>query len=115
MKVKHVSKWNGSRKYMYQRLVSEFGPHKEWHKHTNPLNKSDAIKRFYAKMAIELKNVFNVVVTPKAVEQQVAFAISHNKSLTNGFFQSYILNKASAIEAGFIDKNDLPVAVSFEY
>jgi hypothetical protein len=99
--------------FLYKRLVERFGPSDEWEKTSSPGRGLDADFDKFCK-------VFAQAVGAKsgdAVKHQIRFAMpetAHGSTWEQGHAQTAILNKAAALEAGFIKDSQLPnlVAVS---
>lgn len=103
--------WTGNvRRVLYQRLVREFGPSDQWEKTSSPGRGRD--KAFDAFCA-----AFAVAVGAKsgaAVKHQIRFAMpeSERGSTWDRQVQTAILNKAAALEMGFINDSQLPNLVA---
>jgi hypothetical protein len=97
--------WTGDvRRLLYRRLVELFGPYEEWQKAASPGKERD--EEFDA-----FCNVFAQTVGAKsgrAVEYQIRFALPETESGRATQAQAAILNKAAALEAGFIRDKHLP-------
>ena len=99
--------WTGDiRRVLYKRLVEEFGPYDTWEKSGSPGRGVDKeFERFcevFAK-AIGAKS-------GKAVQHQIRFAMPETANGSNWGRQAQtaILNKAAALEGGFIEDKHLP-------
>ena len=91
------------RKKMYSRLVDEIAPHQNWDSKIRPIKK----KQQYEQILAELAEEFSVNVN--AIQQQISFATSTQRALKDrSHVRSFILNKAAAIEVGFIVTEELP-------
>ncbi|MEO1475730.1 MAG: hypothetical protein AAFS13_05055 [Pseudomonadota bacterium] len=96
-----------ARKLLYQRLVARFGPSSSWETTGSPGNGlDDAFEEFCI--------AFAAVVGAKsgdAVKHQIIFAMPElgEGSEWTRHAQTAILNKAYAMEEGFIEDRDLPV------
>jgi hypothetical protein len=99
--------WAGDvRRVLYRRLVELFGPYEEWEKAASPGKGRD--EEFD-----EFCNIFAQTVGAKsgrAVEHQIRFALPETESgsVWHTQAQAAILNKAAALEAGFIKDKHLP-------
>jgi hypothetical protein len=99
--------WTGEiRRVLYQRLVQEFGPSWEWKRASSPGGDLDAKYETFCKVFAEAIGA----TSARAVEMQVRFALpeSGDGSVWEGHAQTAILNKAAALEAGFIKDSQLP-------
>lgn len=99
--------WTGDvRRVLYKRLVQQFGPLNDWEKRQLPGRGLD--QRFK-----EFCSAFALAVGAKsgaAVQHQIRFAMPETAqgSTWGRHAQTAILNKAAALEAGFIDDGHLP-------
>lgn len=61
------------------------------------------------------KEETNEDIEPTAVQQQIDWAYTHqNEIRARGHVSNYILNKAAALDTGFIKSNSLPLAMKLE-
>jgi hypothetical protein len=103
--------WTGDvRRVLYKRLVKEFGPLDSWEKSNLPGRGLD--QRF-----VEFCDDFAKAIGAKsgeAVQQQIRFAMpeSHQGSTWERQVQTAIMNKAAALEMGFIEDKHLPDIVA---
>jgi hypothetical protein len=99
--------WSGDvRRVLYRRLVALFGPLSCWQKTHSPGGTNDAAFD-------EFCEVFAKAVGAKsgsAVKHQIRFPTpeSEHGSTWDRHAQTAILNKAAALEAGFINDGQLP-------
>jgi hypothetical protein len=99
--------WTGEiRRVLYHRLVKQFGPLAGWKKSGSPGGKlDDKFDEFceaFAK-AVDAESA-------NAVKHQIRFAMPESASGSSWgrHAQTAILNKAAALEAGFIEDKHLP-------
>jgi hypothetical protein len=91
------------RRKVYSRLLNEIGPHERWDAKIRPIWK----RQQYDKILLELAIEFSSEVT--AIQQQINFATTTQQEFKNrSHIRSFILNKAAAIEVGFITTSQLP-------
>jgi hypothetical protein len=99
--------WTPSARHLlYERLVALFGPYDEWEKSSSPGRGLDDD-------FMEFCDHFAQVVgadTGGAVKMQIRFAMpeKNGSSWDQSHARSAILNKAAALEAGFIGHGHLP-------
>jgi hypothetical protein len=96
----------GARRLLYRRLVKLFGPYDQWKKTASPGGGKDT--KFD-----EFCDGFAKVVganSGDAVKHQIRFALPETQSGSTweSQAQNAILNKAAALEAGFIKDKHLP-------
>src|SRR5947209_4004395 len=103
--------WGGEiRRVLYRRLVAQFGPYATWTKSSSPGREHDASFEEFCETfarAVGAKS-------GKAVQHQIRFAMPEtSKGSTWGRqTQTAILNKAAALEAGFIEDKHLPDVIA---
>jgi hypothetical protein len=99
--------WTGEvRRVLYKRLVQQFGPSDQWKKSGSPGGAPDSDFD-------EFCEAFARAVGAKsgdAVKHQIRFALPETEHGSNWgrHAQTAILNKAAALEAGFISDGQLP-------
>lgn len=99
--------WSGEvRRVLYQRLVVQFGPYSEWKNKTSPGGGRDEEYNDFCgsfAQAVGAKS-------QEAVRHQIRFAMPETTRGTSWgrHAQTAILNKAAALEAGFIEDKHLP-------
>ena len=99
--------WTGDvRRVLYRRLVQRFGPYRQWKKKSSPGAEYDADFEDFCQAfarAVGAKS-------GKAVQHQIRSAMPETErgSSWGRQAQTAILNKAAALEAGFIEDKHLP-------
>jgi hypothetical protein len=95
-----------ARRFLYRRLVAKFGPLGEWEKSHSPGRGLDAD---FAAFCASFATVIGAQ-SGDAVQLQIRFAMpeSERGSTWGRQAQTAILNKAAALDAGFIDDRHLP-------
>jgi hypothetical protein len=74
-----------------------------------PPDKRQQFNGAMRRLAVIFSELAKRDITPEAVEQQVDWAITVQKEIRNqGHARQFILNKAAALEVGFIVASDLP-------
>lgn len=97
------------RKMLYASLLAEFGAHRTWKGSRYPTDKRQQFRSAMRKLAGIFSELAKKNITPEAVEQQVDWAITVQKDIkSQGHARQFILNKAAALEIGFIVASDLP-------
>ena len=88
---------------MYSEIVKQIGAHRYWDEKIRPLKKRHEYNQLLSTLAEEFSG------EPSALQQQINFATTTQWGLTNqSHIRSFILNKAAALETGFIETNELP-------
>ena len=99
--------WTGEvRRVLYTRLVQLFGPYEKWTKSSSPgRNLDTSFEQFCDAFARAIG-----AKSGKAVQHQIRFAMPETPkgSTWERHAQTAILNKAAALEAGFIEDKHLP-------
>ena len=115
-------KWTPEiRKLLYENLVKEFGPYSEWTENDRIPNDKTKYYEFLRNWAKILSTTTGKKFTEDSIRMQINWALTSQENITaaKGYGQSfmsyYILNKAVALEVGFITRNSLPSAASLEY
>ena len=108
-------KWTQDlRQVMYARLVMEFGSHETWGKASFP----DERKERYREVLRELAAYFSILTGDEfawtAVQRQVDWGRTRQEAIRDGHLRQFILNKAAAIEMGFLSPSSLPSTVLTE-
>jgi hypothetical protein len=99
--------WSGDiRRVLYKQLVREFGSLDSWEKATSPGRGRDKNFRKFCQQFAEVVGASSA----KAVQHQIRFAMPETirGSTWGRHAQTAILNKAAALEAGFIKDKHLP-------
>lgn len=109
-------KWTQKmRDILYSRLVEKFGQYSTWEKATNP-GDAKLYDEFLSEIAEGLGKITGQTFTKEAVANQIAWGISKQQEIKNvGHNRNFIMNRAAALESGFITSKDLPKASLFEY
>ena len=98
------------RRKMYSLIVSEIGNHKSWDEKIRPFKKRKQYDNILASLANEFSG------TPNALQQQINFATTTQSKFNNrSHIRSFILNKAAALETGFITSDELPNHLFLKY
>jgi hypothetical protein len=99
--------WTGDiRRVLYHQLVKKFGPYDQWEKVSSPGgNRDKEFEKFCDSFAEAIG-----AKSGEAVQHQIRFAQPEtpNESTWSRQAQTAILNKAAALEAGFIEDKHLP-------
>jgi len=112
-----MKKWNNEiRRYVYRRLMSRFGPTKEWGSINNPIPNTSHYRNLLKKLPEELRTLFAIEVTVGAIENQIAWALqpSQRSISSNGHMASYIHNRSVALDVGLIGCHDIPSKAMFQ-
>ena len=100
--------WTGTvRRAMYQTVVALFGPYDAWEKtHSPGRGLDDQFKTWCENFAKGVR-----AKSGKAVQHQIMFSLPETErgsTWGTGYAQNAILNKAAALEMGFIKDSHLP-------
>jgi hypothetical protein len=93
---------------MYSRLLAEFGPHSGWGTFAYPSGRKDRLKEVLKELAVEFTRSTGKTFEWTALDQQMIWGITRQGRVKNAAFASvYILNKAAALETGFLKTSEL--------
>lgn len=93
---------------MYSRLLAEFGPHAEWGTFAYPSGRKGRLKEVLKELAVEFTRSTGKTFAWTALDQQMIWGITRQGRVKNAAFASqYILNKAAALETGFLKTSEL--------
>lgn len=93
---------------MYARLLAEFGPHTDWGTFAYPSGRKDRLKEVLKELAAEFTRCTGKTFEWTALDQQMIWGITRQGRVKNAAFASqYILNKAAALETGFLKTSEL--------
>lgn len=100
--------WTGdARRLLYSLLVKKFGPLSAWQSANSPgQGRDDEYRQFLEDFARTVG-----ASSGNAVQMQIRFAMPETENGSTwvaGHVQAAILNKAAALEAGFIESRHLP-------
>jgi hypothetical protein len=105
--------WTGDvRRVLYQRLVELFGPLSQWQRTNTPGGKQDAE---FDQFCEDFARVVGAN-SAEAVRMQIRYAMPETDSGSiweEGRARTAILNKAAALEAGFIENRHLPNILAY--
>jgi hypothetical protein len=92
---------------LYGFLLGRFGQYRKWQARANPNGDKAAFRRALEEIATRLSKQVNYRFPPKAVQQQLEWAITSQAKVDRRHLRSFWLNKAAAVEVGFLDADDL--------
>lgn len=100
---------------MYSRLVCEFGPYAEWGRSAYPEGRKDRFEDVMKELASYFCRQTGKSFEWSALHQQMKWGVTTQPRVKNaGFAYLYILNKAAALETGFISSAELSGFVHLE-
>ena len=100
---------NDLRNIVYSRLAMEFGPLAEWELTQRPKQDRARYDLVLEELATYLQKITGEDCEPTAVSAQVHWRCTGQKQVVDvGGARNFVLNKAAALEAGFIGSSDLP-------
>jgi hypothetical protein len=87
----------------------EFGRHNTWGLKNYPKDKKERYQDVLKELAQYFTFLSGDKFEPSALDQQVAWATTRQESITTeGFAYQFLMNKAAAIEMGFLISSELP-------
>lgn len=97
------------RKLVFARITMQFGPYHTWGARWFPSGHQVAYRQVLREIAAYLRTQTRSQVTADAVDQQVRFGCTPQSQLAGmALARSLLLNKAAALESGFLRHRDLP-------
>lgn len=110
-------KWTQDcRRRLYSQLVAEIGPHHSWDAKIKPVTKRRQFNALLAVLAREFSQGAGEACTESAIQQQINFATTTERLLRDkSLIRNFIVNKAAALEAGFILSSSLPSRIVSEF
>ncbi len=103
-------KWTQDiRRIVYARLVMEFGPYSEWKLKQRPEQDEARYDAVVEELARYLKSITGEDFAASAVKAQVNWGCTEQATVKDqSHARNFVLNKAAALETGFIAASDLP-------
>ncbi len=103
-------KWTQDlRTIMFARIVMEFGPYDQWGMTDYPQGKKARYEAVLQELADYFSLVTGRVFEATAVRQQINFGRTRQEGVFDqARARSFILNKAAALQTGFIHSRELP-------
>ena len=99
--------WTGEvRRVLYQRLVQRFGPYRQWTKSHSPGGQHEEAYEAFCSAFAEAVGAKSS--NPAKLQIRFAMPESESGSTWGRQIQTAILNKAAALETGFIEDKHLP-------
>lgn len=103
-------KWSyEARKYVFRRVKSQFGCSDSWECNRCPKGELKNYYKLMESLSSELKNTFDIDVTPMAIDNQIAWAVNRNQNIIHTCgVSTWIHNRSAALEIGLITASRLP-------
>ena len=110
-------KWTQEmRRNLYSRLVNDFGPYNVWGAKIEPKDKKDEFAKVLAELAIQFSKEAGHFILASAVQAQINWATTSQMEMKDpSRISNFILNKAAALDAGFISASELPTRMTCEF
>ena len=110
-------KWTQEmRRKLYSRLVKDFGPYNVWGAKIEPKDKQVQIDKVLAELAIQFSKEAGHLVLASAVQEQINWATTSQLEMKDpSRIRNFVLNKAAALDAGFISASELPTRMTCEF
>ncbi len=97
------------RKDLYTKVIKEVGAFSTWTGARAPLSKKEKYDALLWDLSDQFRRETGEIISPAAVEQQIDWAITKQKEMKDqSHVRNFILNKAAALEVGFLSTADLP-------
>jgi len=110
-------KWTQEmRRSLYSRLVKDFGPYNVWAAKIEPKDKRDEFYKVLAELTMQFSKEAGHLILADVVQTQINWATSSQKEMKDqSRIRNFILNKAAALDAGFISASELPTRMTCEF
>jgi len=110
-------KWTQEmRRKLYSRLVQDFGPYNVWGAKIEPKDKKVQFDKVLAELAIQFSKEAGHFILASAVRAQVNWATTSQMEMKDpSRIRNFVLNKAAALDAGFISASELPTRMTCEF
>ena len=104
------------RRKLYSRLVQDFGPYNVWGAKIEPKDKKAHFDKVLAELAIQFSKEAGHFILASAVQAQVNWATTSQMEMKDpSRIRNFVLNKAAALDAGFISASELPTRMTCEF
>ena len=101
---------------LYSRLVKDFGPYSVWGAKIEPFGKKVQFYKVLAELATQFSEEAGHIIPASAVHAQIHWATTSPREMNNQFrIRNFVLNKAAALDAGFISASGLPTRMTCEF
>jgi hypothetical protein len=116
-KERNKMKWTQEmRRNLYARLVKDFGPYNVWGAKIEPKDKKDEFAKVLAELAIQFSKEAGHFILASVVQAQINWATTSQMEMKDpSRISNFILNKAAALDAGFISASELPTRMTCEF
>jgi hypothetical protein len=95
--------------------VKDFGPYNAWGAEIKPKGKKVQFYKVLAELAMQFSKAGHVIPA-STVHAQINWATSSPKEMKDqSRIRSFVLNKAAALDAGFISASGLPTRMTCEF
>jgi hypothetical protein len=103
-------KWDQEmRKVVYARITMEFGQYRSWGGSWAPKGKRKRYEQVLRELADYLSALSGKSIANTAIEQQIKWAVTTQDTvLSAGYARQFIMNKAAALEMGFLTGPEMP-------
>lgn len=109
--MKRKQKWTHDRRVkLYKLLMAYHGKYKYWSNTTTPGNNNLRELKYsqtLKEIAKHFSEIEGVEFSPLAIQQQINFAITKQKTLETAFRLTQLQNIVAALEAGFLENSHL--------
>ena len=101
-------KWSQELRFtLYARLTCEFGPFSSWKKSDHPDGRKERFDEVLAELAAYFERQTGDSFEASAVKMQMKWAVTVQGEVKRHQVREYVLNKAAALDAGFIKSSEL--------
>lgn len=101
---------------LYSRLVKDFGPYNVWGAKGEPKDKQVQFHKVLTELAMEFSREAGHLILANVVHAQINWATTSQKEMKDqSRIRNFVLNKAAALDAGFISASELPTRMTCEF
>jgi hypothetical protein len=110
-------KWTQEiREKLYSRLLRDFGPYNGWGAKIEPKGEKVQFYKVLAELATQFSKEDGHLIYADVVHAQINWATTSQKEMKDqSRIRNFILNKAAALDAGFISASELPTRMTCEF
>jgi len=96
--------------------VKDFGPYNVWGAKIEPKGKKIQFYTVLAELAMQFSKEAGHIILASVVQAQINWATTSQKEMKDqSRIRNFVLNKAAALDAGFISASELPTRMTCEF
>jgi hypothetical protein len=96
--------------------VKDFGPYNVWGAEIEPKGKQVQFHKVLAELTMQFSKEAGHFIIASALHAQINWATTSQKEINDpSRIRNFVLNKAAALDAGFISASELPTRIICEF